>query len=492
MTSEILEKARNYEEKYGGYITSEERPAFHLTPRVGWMNDPNGFCYYKGKYHLFYQYHPYSTKWGSMHWGHVVSGDLLHWEYLPAVLAPDMPYDKDGCFSGSAVELPDGRHLLLYTGVKNERTNGSYTTTQTQCVAIGDGLNYEKYPNNPVITAENIPEGFSSADFRDPKIYRESDGSYACVVGNRTDDGSGSILLYRSNDGFNWRFSSILDRCYNEYGLMWECPDLFALDGKDILLTSPQDMSRLGFEFHNGNNAMCLIGCFNHNNDTFIREKVQSVDYGLDFYAPQTLQSPDGRRIMIGWMQNWDTCVAAPDAHWFGQMSVPRELSIKNGRLYQNPVKEIETLHGRKIAYNDIPLHDETSLQGIFGRKADITISVTPLDSECFRIFKMKVAKGSQHYTSITYDTVESTVRLDRSNSGSNRDFVHERKCQVKNNGGKIKLRVILDKYSVEVFINDGEQAMSAVIFTPQTADGISFECSGEASMSIEKFDILT
>ncbi len=117
MISQTLREARKFEEASEKLIKKEDRPAFHLSVRTGWLNDPNGFCWYQGKYHLFYQYHPYSSQWGPMHWGHAVSSDLLHWEYLPAALAPDEFYDRDGCFSGSAIELPDGRHLLMYTGV---------------------------------------------------------------------------------------------------------------------------------------------------------------------------------------------------------------------------------------------------------------------------------------------------------------------------------------------------------------------------------------
>lgn len=128
-------------------------PLFHLTPPVGWLNDPNGFSAYWGEYHLFYQYHPYSTSWGPMHWGHCKSRDLLRWEYLPAALAPDQPYDRDGCFSGSAAETLDGRHVLLYTGVRKQEGR----EYQTQCAAVGDGLNYEKLPANPVITGAQLP-----------------------------------------------------------------------------------------------------------------------------------------------------------------------------------------------------------------------------------------------------------------------------------------------------------------------------------------------
>ncbi len=218
MTSETLQKARDYERPYPGNGASP-RPCYHLTPRIGWMNDPNGFSYYKGQYHLFYQYHPYSTQWGPMHWGHAVSPDLLHWTYLPCALAPDQPYDGAGCFSGSAIELPDGRQLLMYTGVRREaQPNGTTQDVQTQCVAIGDGLDYEKLDCNPVLDETDLPEGGSRYDFRDPKLWREADGTYRCVVGNRTSDGSGSLPIYRSEDCIHWQLETVLDRCYNVFG----------------------------------------------------------------------------------------------------------------------------------------------------------------------------------------------------------------------------------------------------------------------------------
>ena len=158
MTSQILRDARRYEEEKERKIAKEPRPDFHLSARVGWMNDPNGFSYYKGEYHMFYQYHPFSPYWGPMHWGHAVSEDLLHWKHLPAALAPDMDYDRDGCFSGSAVVMPDGRHLLMYTGVvKETQPDGSSREVQTQCIAVGDGLDYEKYAGNPVLDNKQLP-----------------------------------------------------------------------------------------------------------------------------------------------------------------------------------------------------------------------------------------------------------------------------------------------------------------------------------------------
>ena len=345
MTSQTLREARTYEETAEKLISSQERPQFHLSARTGWMNDPNGFSYYQGKYHLFYQYHPYDSHWGPMHWGHAVSEDLLHWEYLPAALAPDERYDQGGCFSGSALMLPDGRQLLMYTGVVMERQkNGEMREVQTQCLAVGNGMDYEKYEQNPVLDETDLPKGASRFDFRDPKMWQKADGTYCCLIGSRPSDGSGQILLYTSKDAFQWKFQNVLCANQNRFGLMWECPDFFALDQKYVLLTSPQDLMPQGLEFHNGNGTLCLIGEYEEATDTFTEECSQSIDYGIDFYAPQTVLSPDGRRIMIGWMQNWDTCSFRASEHslWYGQMSLPRELRVKNGRLYQQPVRELE------------------------------------------------------------------------------------------------------------------------------------------------------
>ena len=261
MTSQTLREARKYEETYEKRIDTEERPGFHLSTRVGWLNDPNGFSYYEGKYHLFYQYHPYDPYWGPMHWGHAVSEDLLHWEYLPAALAPDQTYDRDGCFSGSAVTLPDGRQLLMYTGVKRiPLADGGFCDEQTQCLAVGNGIDYEKYEQNPVLDGKDIPKGCSKEDFRDPKMLKNEDGTYSCVVANRAADGSGQVLLYTSTDGFEWKFKSVLMANHDRFGVMWECPDLFCLDGKDVLMCSPMDMLPEGFEYHNGNGTMYLLG----------------------------------------------------------------------------------------------------------------------------------------------------------------------------------------------------------------------------------------
>ena len=494
MISQILRDARRYEAIAEQAIPPESKPDFHLSARVGWMNDPNGFSWYKGQYHLFYQYYPYDTKWGVMHWGHAVSSDLLHWEHLPAALAPDTLADRDGCFSGSAVELPDGRQLLLYTGVVNQKSlpGENPVSTQLQCAAIGDGIDYEKCAENPILTEADLPANGSIHDFRDPKAWRESDGSYRCVIGNRAGEESGQLLYYSSQDALHWKFESVLAENNDRYGSMWECPDFFELDGRAVVLISPQDMLPEGFEYHNGNGTVCLIGRFNEETKQFVEEADQAIDYGIDFYAPQTLLTPDGRRVMIAWMQNWDTLVVtAHKAPWCGQMTLPRELSIRNGRLYQWPVRELERLRSNRVAYQNVNFEGELTLEGIRGRKVDLTVTIRPGDPDnVYKKFSVWFGKNDRFHTALSFRPYESILKIDRKFSGSRRAVIHQRRCKVPDHGGELTFRMILDRFSVEIFVNQGEQTLSATMFTEQEADGFRFYADGKVSLDVEKYDL--
>ena len=487
MISQALREARIYEEVGEKAIGKEEKPAFHLCPRVGWMNDPNGFSWYQGAYHLFYQYYPYSTHWGPMHWGHAVSTDLLHWKHYPAALAPDELYDRDGCFSGSAAMLPDGRQLIMYTGVKCERSvRGLPVEIQTQCMAVGDGVNYQKYEGNPVLTGDDLPEGSSIHDFRDPKLLVSPGGGFDCIVGSRSADDSGQILMYHSEDGFHWKFRRILARNHNRYGKMWECPDFFELDGKQVLFTSPQDMLPEGFEYHNGNGTLCLIGTYDEENAEFTEETNQAIDYGIDFYAPQTVLSPDGRRIMIGWMQNWDTVSQHRKVtmEWYGQMSLPRELHIRDGRLIQWPVKELESFRSGEFAFSKESFTGETSWPQIRGRMVDLELEIAPADGEeMYQSFSIKFAQSDEYHTTLSFHPSENILKIDRKYSGSRRAIIHQRRSQVSSENGRLKLRIILDRYSAEVFVNGGEHVLTASIFTDLSADGIVFCAKGNVRL---------
>lgn len=487
MISELLKKAREHESEAERYIDKAERPVFHLSPRAGWMNDPNGFSIYKGTIHQFYQYYPYKTEWGPMHWGHAVSKDYVKWDYLPAAIAPDETYDNFGCFSGGAVETKEGKQLLVYTGVKSEVKEGKEIIRQTQCLAFGDGTDYEKFQQNPVIDHKSIPEGWSPVDFRDPKIwFDEEDDCYYIVAGNRTDDGSGAILLFESKDGKEWKFVTVLDRSRNEYGKMWECPDFFELDGKHFIFTSPQFMQARTLEFHNGNGNIMIVGDYDRKTHSFVRESVSAIDYGLDFYAMQTLKSDDGRRIMTAWMQSWESCKAVPEGQkWFGQMILPRELSFKNGRLYQRPVREIENYRKEHVSYRDVDLFQETTLPGVSGKVCDMELELVP-NGQSFSEFKISLHADSDYHTDFIYRPEDGIAIFDRTYSGFPYDINNKRKFPVRYNAGKLKLRILLDRFSAEIFVNDGESTFSSTVYAPEDAGEIRFSSKGSTRMDLD------
>ena len=375
---------------------------------------------------------------------------------------------------------------------KEIQEDGELREVQTQCIAIGDGRDYEKYQGNPVLDEKDLPDGGSKYDFRDPKMWKTPDGTFRCVVGNCALDRDGQILLFSSRDGLDWQYEKVLAANQGRFGKAWECPDFFELDGKQVLLTSPMDMLPQGLEYHNGNGTLCLIGTYDEMKEVFTEEQNQAIDYGIDFYAPQTVLAPDGRRIMIGWMQNWDTCsFRTQNISWFGQMSLPRELSIKNGRLYQTPVRELEQLRCNQVIYQDVSVCGTISLEGIRGRMVDMELTISPEEGqEIYRKFAVRFAQNEQFQTSLSFHPGDSILKIDRKFSGSRRAIIHQRRSLVKSEDGKLKLRIILDRFSVEVFVNDGEQVLTAIIYTDQAADGISFLGDGTVHMNLVKYDL--
>ena len=495
MISDLLKKARVYEAEAGSQISDAERPVYHVTPTSGWLNDPNGFSYYNGKYHLFYQYYPYATHWDSMHWGHLVSDDMINWERLPASMAPDASYDSFGVFSGSALAREDGKHLLMYTGVeKVERKEGERfpRCPQTQCIAIGNGLNYEKYEHNPVITADMLPGQINFSDFRDPKIwYDKEEACYYCIVANRAPDMSGNALLFSSPDALDWSFVTILAESKHQIGDMWECPDFFPLDDTYLLTVSPINMEAKEYEFYKGNNSIYLVGAYDKESHTFTHGKACPLDYGLDFYAPQTSLTPDGRRIMIGWMQ----CPMAAfnpnhPLKWLGQLTIPRELTFKDGKLFQNPIKELESYRKNQVIYHNLILDGNMTLPDICGRSLDLTVSLRPENADSFKSFTLSFAEGDGKRTFFSFNPAEKTITIDKSASGYEKTILASRTTLVGTEDGSLKLRLLLDRFSAEIFIGDGEKVMSTVFYTPLSADGLSFSSQGKVIMDLEKYDI--
>ena len=529
--SKELAGAREYEEKQADLITDEMRPAYHFSPRTGWLNDPNGLSYYDGKYHLFYQYHPYSTYWGPMHWGHAVSDDLITWEYLPAALAPDTGYDYSGCFSGSAVTMDDGSHLLMYTscGDSSGDPTGKGRWIQLQSIAIrkpGES-EYAKYEGNPVISESDIPEGGDPYEFRDPYMWRCDDGSYRVLVANgRTSAEDGTrLLLFRSEDGLNWGGGKVLFEDERRIGVMWECPNFFPLGGRHILMASPMDMQAEEGEavgsirFPQGNNVCYITGDYDEQLEEFCPDAddadagyfmYEPVDGGLDFYAPQTFETVDGRRVMIGWMQDpsMSNLHSEDEFRIFGQMTVPRELTLKDGRLIQWPVSELEKYRQVPVVYRNISIGTKEaevsvgslkdiqghSLNGIHGRMLDLELEIRPDEAPgkdasgengelSYREFAVRFAAGDSRYTEFRYDPERSVVTVDRSHSGQSGKISGKRTIRVRERKGRLSIRMLIDRWSAEIFINKGEQVMSLTYYTDLSAEGIEFLADGTVTL---------
>jgi len=296
-----------------------ERLKYHFEPKKGWINDPNGLIFYKSKYHAFFQHYPYAPKWGSMHWGHAVSGDLINWEELPIALYPDKPYDsseKGGCWSGSAV-IKDGLLYLFYTSVSDE-------FGQTQSVAVSkDGVHFEKYENNPVIR-QFPPDG--SYDFRDPKVTQIG-GIYYMVLGSGKNN-IGKILLYSSENLYDWQYLGVMFEG-GQYGGVLECPDFFPFNDKYILM-----FSQMGRQTHS---VMFIYGDFD--GKIFTPISFHTPEAGPHFYAPQTFFDDSGRRIIIGWLNSWEKQIETKE-DYTGAFSIPREIKMVDGKLYTFPVSE--------------------------------------------------------------------------------------------------------------------------------------------------------
>lgn len=491
--SEKLAAAREYEAAHSAGVGDPTRPAFHISTPCGWLNDPNGLSFFNGKYHQFFQYHPYSPQWGPMHWGHAVSDDLVTWQYLPCALAPDQPFDEAGCYSGTAYVLDDETHLLMYTGVRAEpQADGSVVKYQTQCLALGDGLNYEKFTVNPVIDGTMLPDGFSQSAFRDPKIWRYGDTFYAAMA-NKDADGHGAIVLFTSQNLTDWQWLNTVDCSKNELGAMWECPDLFTLGDTDMMLISVQGLATFTDQLHNGHEVMMLAGRFDPATGLFDRQQVLAVDQGIDFYAPQTIATPDGRRVIVGWMQAWESSKMVPPNHdWLGMMSIPRELEYVGGQLRQRPIAELANYRGKQVLHRDVPVCGRMQLDGVSGRVADLTVTVHPNQPGSYQSFQVDLCHDDRFYTRLSFDPAHAKLTLDRTRSGFPFNIAHSRTIEISPlESADLQLRIILDRFSVEVFVNDGRHVMSATVYTGLEADQISFSVEGEAVIDVEYYELI-
>ncbi len=464
-------------------VNGNSRCTYHVMPPVGWMNDPNGFGEGFGKYHLFYQFYPYGPSWDSMHWGHYTTEDFVKWKMEPTALAPDGKDDCDGCYSGSSV-MKDGKMYLFYTSVAGGK--------QTQSLAVSeDGVHFEKL--GVVLSGDRLPAWCARSDFRDPKVFLR-EGKYYMLAGALTEKKEGAILLFRSDDLTKWEFVNAVRRDALTTRGIYECPDFFELGGKDVLLTSPQGYPTEDWRYENVQSSLYMLGALDVKRGEFLKEYEDEIDGGFDFYAPQTLKTRDGRIVMIAWMQMWQRFFPTAKHGWAGSMTLPRELTLRDGRLFQSPVREIERYRWNPVRFSNATIGSGNELTKVNGSKVELSFT---LDLGTAKQAGIKVFQSGERDARIYYDREKDRVVFDRSRMGieishdaDEKDAsVRSVKVEIKNN--RLSMRIFLDVSSCEVFLNGGERTMTGNVYSD--GDGISFFAEGgtAAIEALEKYDIV-
>ncbi|USS84701.1 sucrose-6-phosphate hydrolase [Fructilactobacillus myrtifloralis] len=453
------------------------RQHYHLMPPQGWMNDPNGFTYFQGYYHLFYQYHPYGVEWGPMHWGHARSRDLVHWETLPPALAPDSAADESGCFSGSAI-VKDHRLFLIYTGHHVPDASQPDDFWQTQNVAVSeDGIHFYKLATNPVIAE---PPADNSQHFRDPKVL-EHDGEYELMLGSQAaQTGTGRVLRYRSQNLVDWQFQGVVTAAESpDDGYMWECPDLFRVNGQDVLLMSPQGIPAGEQTNLNLYQTSYYLGQFDFATGKYTHDQLRELDHGHDFYAAQTMLAPDGRRIVIGWLDMWEAPFPEQADGWAGTMTLPRELTLQHDQLMMFPVTEVQQLRTKQVLADHwqgterllavpdarhLELHLQTELTGWQGRQVTLRLHAEQQDLQL-----------------IYYSRTQQLV-LQRAGADAQR-FAQLRPTE------PLDVHVWTDTSSVEIFVNHGEAVFSER-FYPEVNPQVTLTADAPVNVDLTAYQL--
>lgn len=453
--SDMIKNANEYIESEIANVNNERKGKYHLSSPIGWMNDPNGLCQFNSTFHAFYQYNPYEAKWGPMHWGHQTSKDLIKWEREDVALAPDEQYDNGGCFSGSTL-IENGKMYLAYTCVSEG--------LQNQAMAISsDGKVFQKLKDNPIIDGDDLPEGFSNVDFRDPKISK-IDGKYYIITGNRDESGNKQIIIFESDSPIGkYTYKGVI-YSRTDVGGIFECPDMVEMGKDDILVACPQSFFNDNpYELQNVDSPIYMVGNLSTNSYKFFpklgAKEFDEFDKGFSFYAPQCFKAEDGRTILMAWMKNWQEANVTYGDGWAGSLTLPRELTLKDSHIYQKPVKEIYNYLGEEIKFSNQELSSYT-----YSLTEDtvcrLSLDIIPESGKT----GIEVFKGSGVASKIYYDSDIGCVVLDRDNAGGMLDGI--RYAKVDPIEGKIHLEIFLDVNSVEVFINDGYYTMTANIFS--------------------------
>lgn len=416
--------------------TQKWRQGLHLEPPRGWLNDPNGLCFFGGKYHVYFQYAPEDVNGGVKKcWGHYESPDLLKWDFVGTPLKPDIPEDRDGVYSGSAI-VRNGTLHLFYTGNVKEKGDYDYILSGRGAnvihVTTKDGRNYSE--KKTVLRNSDYPD-YCSCHVRDPKLWEEN-GRYFMVLGARTRTDEGCVMIYEFDDLDNWKYVKRLD--VPNFGYMWECPDIFTVDGQKFLGISPQGLEHFDTKYQNIFNS----GYFRMEGDKLI--DFEEWDNGFDFYAPQTFETPDGRRIMIGWFGIGDSAYtnATTEHGWQHCLTLPRELTVDgSGAVLQNPIRELAALRGEKAALSD---GEEKTLK--------LPFELLGKASGNFEIVLENALK-------LSYDGKIFTLEFTDSGVGCGRTV---RKAEISDCKD---IRIIADMSSLEIYLDGGKRVLSTRLY---------------------------
>lgn len=449
------------EEKEKKLVDSDYwRLKFHLMPTVGWLNDPNGICEFNGEYHVFYQYSPFDKDGGLSLWGHYVSRDFINWTNLGADIFADQKFDCHGAYSGSTM-VHDDKMNIFYTG--NVKNIGDYDYINngrehnTVLLVSEDGRSFKE--KKLLMTNNDYPEAMTR-HVRDPKVWKEKDKFYM-VQGARDKEDIGQVLLFESNDMINWKFINNI-KSKEKFGYMWECPDIFSLDDKNILLISPQGIEADGIKYNNIYQSGYYFIEGNYYDKNYKLSEFIEIDKGFDFYAPQTFKDSKGRRILIGWMglPDIEGIYSNPttDYGWQHALTLPRELIIKDNTLLQMPIKELEALRKNK---KSMKLKD--SMNFVAYDTFDMYMDLSSCNNIDINI------KGC---AKITFSSEDELFTLSFKDGGYGRDTrsVELKELEI--------LRILCDTSSLEIFINDGKEVFTSRFYPKENELGMSIYAS--------------
>lgn len=458
------------------------RQKFHIQPKTGLLNDPNGFSYFNGEYHLFYQWFPLGPVHGLKHWYHLSSKDLVNFKDCGVGIIPEEYYESHGAFSGSGI-VKGNKLYLFYTGnVRNE----NWERQSYQCLATMNENGEIIKNRKPVI--DKIPEGYTD-HFRDPKVFKIND-MYYCIIGAQRKEGLiGTVVYYESKDLIEWTFKGEIKTSFVGNGFMWECPDYLNFGEKSVLIISPQGLQADGDKYRNIYQSGYLVGNnIDFQNGVFEHGDFNELDRGFDFYAPQTTKDDSGRYILFGWMGLPEIEYPSDEHGWAHCLTLPREITIKGDKLIQKPIKELEKLREeeRVVKYNIN--NDEVDVNNFNEETYEMICTFKNINGGFVGI---NMKKGNNNKTTFYYDILNKKFVFNRSKSGVSfaEEYVTERKCQGSDNYNEVKLQIFVDISSIEIFVNNGEEVFTSRIFTDIKNTGLSFfsEGSSEVEASIWK-----